>query len=108
MKTVHLEKEFEKTIAESARLLDAERDRVRRMEHLFLQLESDALQSQLEQANEQLFGFTHADSETLVQLDEACQEIDRLESQVQNSANEIKKLKVSTSSRAIPFICAVG
>ncbi|KAJ5585350.1 uncharacterized protein N7459_005150 [Penicillium hispanicum] len=98
MKTVHLEKEYEKTIAESARLLDAERDRVRRMEHLFLQLESDALQSQLEQVNEQLFGFTHADSETLVQLDEACQEIDRLESQVQSSAHEIKKLKSEIST----------
>ena len=81
-------------MAESARLLETERDRVRRMENLFLRFESDTLHSQLVQANEQLLKYTQGDSETLVQLNEACQEIDHLESQVQSSASEIEKLKV--------------
>lgn len=94
MKTVLLEKEYEMALANSAHLLDVEKDRVRRMEHLLLQFESENLRSQLDQANAQLREITRAESDTLLQLDEACQEMDRLERQLQASSGEIEKLKV--------------
>ncbi|CAG8167927.1 unnamed protein product [Penicillium salamii] len=93
MRTAHLEKEYEKTLSDSARLLDGERDRVRRIEHLFLQFENEAIRLQLEESNGHLLGFSKADSEACVQLQDACQEIDRLEHQAQNSTNEINRLK---------------
>lgn len=96
MRTAHLEKEYEKTISDSARLLDGERDRVRRMEHLFLKFENEALRLQLEESNGHLLGFSTADSEACAQLQDACKEIDRLESQAQTSSNEISRLKVCT------------
>ncbi|KAJ5341932.1 hypothetical protein N7541_011056 [Penicillium brevicompactum] len=93
MRTAYLEKEYEKTISDSARLLDGERDRVRRMEHLFLKFENEALRLQLEESNGHLLGFSTADSEACAQLQDACKEIDRLESQAQTSLNEIGRLK---------------
>ncbi|KAJ5672430.1 hypothetical protein N7507_001557 [Penicillium longicatenatum] len=98
MKTVRLEKEYERALADSAHLLNVEKDRVRRMDHLLLQFESENLRSQLDQANAQLRGLSHAESNTLLQLDEACQEIDRLDRYVQASSSEIKKLKDELSA----------
>lgn len=94
MKTMQLEKDYEKAIADSARLLDAEKDRMRRMEQLLLRFESESLRSQLGEANEQLLGLAQAESEACLQLDEAYQEIDRLDLHVQVSSSEIQKLKV--------------
>ncbi|KAJ5536806.1 hypothetical protein N7513_009992 [Penicillium frequentans] len=98
MKTVRLEKEYERALADSAHLLDVEKDRVRRMDQLLLQFESENLRSQLDQANAQLRGLTRAESDTLLQLDEACQEIDRLDRHVQASSSEIEKLKDELSA----------
>jgi hypothetical protein len=94
IKTLRLEKEYEKSLADSARLLDAEKDRVRRMEQLLLQFESEALRSRLDRAHEQLLLSTQAESEARLQLEEAYQEIDRLDFHVQSSSNEVEKLKV--------------
>lgn len=94
IKTVRLEKEYERVLADSARLLDAEKDRARRMEQLLLQFEIEALRSQLDGAHERLLVYTQAESEARIQLDEAYQEIDRLDLQAQTSSNEIEKLKV--------------
>lgn len=94
IKTLVLEKEYERTLADSARLLDAEGDRMRSMEHLLIRCESDALRSQLDQARTQLLGFTQSESEALLQLEEACQEIDRLDSHAWASSKEIERLKV--------------
>jgi hypothetical protein len=95
IKTVRLEKVYEKALADSARLLDAEKDRVRRMNQLLLQFESEALRTQLDRAQEQLLVSTQTESEMRLQLDEAYQEIDRLDLHVQSSSNEVEKLKVS-------------
>ena len=100
MRTMHLEKEFEKSLSDSARLLEGERDRVRRMEHLLLEFENEALRSQLDEANEHLLRFTNADSEACVQLQEACREIDRLERHAQTSFSEIDRLRVSSNPLA--------
>lgn len=97
-KTVYLEMEYERALADSARLIDAERDRVRRMEYLLLQFESNALRSQLDQAHAQLLGFTHSESETHLHLDEACREVDRLNRHAQASSSEIERLKVQWPS----------
>ncbi|KGO49311.1 Ribosomal RNA large subunit methyltransferase E [Penicillium expansum] len=99
MRTMHLEKEYEKTLSDSARLLDGERDRVRRMELLLSKFENEALRSQLEEANGHLLGFTSADSEACAQLQEACQEIDHLELQAQASSSEINRLKEELSAQ---------
>lgn len=98
MRTIRLEKEYEKTLSDSGRLLDGEKDRVRRMELLLLKFENETLQSQLDEANAHLLGFTSADSEACAQLQEACQEIDNLELQAQTSSSEINRLKVSLNS----------
>ncbi|KAJ5355349.1 uncharacterized protein N7496_012561 [Penicillium cataractarum] len=97
--TVRLEKEYEKAIADSARLLDTERDRVRRMEYLLLQFERDALQAKLDQANDRIHGLTQAESEARLQLDEAFQEIDHLDQSVQASSSEIQRLTEELSTR---------
>lgn len=94
MKTMQLEKEYERAIADSARLLDAEKDRMRRMEQLLLRFESESLRSQLDEVNEQMLELTQAESEACLQLDEAYQEIDRLDLHVQASSSETQKLKV--------------
>ncbi|KAJ9483793.1 hypothetical protein VN97_g9607 [Penicillium thymicola] len=93
MRTMRLEKEYEKTLSDSARLLDGERGRVRRMELLLSKFENETLRSQLEEANGHLLGLTSADSEACAQLQEACQEIDHLELQAQASSGEINRLK---------------
>src|SRR3569623_569197 len=94
IRTVRLEKEYERALADSARILDAEKDRVRRMEHLLLQFESEDLRSQLDQANTQLSDLTRIKSDTLAQLDKAYQDIDRLDRHVQSSSSENERLKV--------------
>lgn len=96
IKTVYLEKEYERALADSTRLIDTERDRVRRMEYLLLQFESNALRSQLDHARAQLLGFTQNESETLLRLDEACREIDRLDRHARASSGEIERLKVQS------------
>ncbi|KAJ5670222.1 uncharacterized protein N7477_005585 [Penicillium maclennaniae] len=98
IKTVLLEKEYEKSLADSLRLLDAEKDRVRRMEQLLLQFESETLRSRLDRAHEQLLVSTQAESEARLQLDEAYQEIDRLDIRVQSSSNEVERLKGELST----------
>lgn len=104
---MHLDKEFEKTLSDSARLLDGERDRVRRMELLISKFENEALRLELEEANGHLLGFTSADSEACAQLQEACQEIDHLELQARASSSEINRLKVSFNSIWILHILSV-
>lgn len=91
---MQLEREYEKAIADSARFLDAEKDRMRRMEQLLLRFESENLRSQLGEVNEQVLGLAQAESEACLQLDKAYQEIDRLDLHVQVSKSEIQKLKV--------------
>ncbi|KAJ5177484.1 uncharacterized protein N7500_000183 [Penicillium coprophilum] len=97
LRTMRLEMEYEKTLSDSARLLDGERDRVQRMELLLSKFENEALRSQLDEASRHLLGFTGADSEACVQLQEACLEIDQLELQAQASASEIDRLKEELS-----------
>jgi hypothetical protein len=92
--TVRLEKEYEKAIADSARLLDTERDRVRRMEYLLLQFDRDALQAKFDQANDRIVVLTQAESEARLQLDEAFLEIDSLDQKVQVSSSQIQRLTV--------------
>ncbi|CAI7639120.1 unnamed protein product [Penicillium glandicola] len=99
MRTMRLEKDYERTLSDSARLLDGERDRVRRMELLLSKFENEALRSQLEEANSHLLGFKSADSEACVQLQEACQEIDHLELQAQASSSEIDRLREELSAQ---------
>ncbi|OKO95851.1 hypothetical protein PENSUB_10872 [Penicillium subrubescens] len=92
IKTVRLEKEYEKAIAESARLLDTERDRARRMEYLLLQIDRDALQAKFDQANDRIVVLTQAESEARSRLDEAFLEIDSLDHHIQASSNQIQRL----------------
>ncbi|KAJ5214795.1 hypothetical protein N7468_010474 [Penicillium chermesinum] len=98
IKTILLEKEYEKTIADSTRLLDAERDRARRMEYLLLQFESENLRLQLDEANARLQGSARTEAEMLLQLDHACQEISRLERGAAISSSEIGNLKAELST----------
>ncbi|KAJ5475051.1 hypothetical protein N7539_008117 [Penicillium diatomitis] len=93
IKTLRLEREYEKTIADSARLLDAERDRVRRMEYLLLQIDRDALRATLEQAHEQVAFLKESESETRHYLEEAISVVDSLSQVVNTAKSENQKLK---------------
>ncbi|KAJ5121193.1 uncharacterized protein N7515_009154 [Penicillium bovifimosum] len=99
MRTLHLEREYEKTLSDSARLLDDERDRMRRVELMLLRFDNEALRSELEEAKGHLMGLTSTDSEACVQLKDACQDIDRLERQGQAYSAEIERLKEELSTR---------
>ncbi|KAJ5668800.1 hypothetical protein N7462_009870 [Penicillium macrosclerotiorum] len=92
IRTSVLEMEYERAIAASARLLDTEKDRARRMETLLLQFEYDALRLQLGQANEQLLGMTQTEAEVRRQLVEAHHELDRMDNSLQSSSNENQRL----------------
>lgn len=94
IKTVRLEMEYEKAIADSVRLLDTERDRVRRMEYLLLQFDREALQAKFDQANDRIVVLTQAESEARLRLDEAFLEIDFLDQHVQASSSKIQRLTV--------------
>lgn len=94
LRTARLEKAYEKTLADSAHLIDEERDRVRRMEHLLLQFENDKLRAQLDTANMQMVTFKHGESDVLGQLGEAYREIDLLNHKVQSFSSEIERLQV--------------
>ncbi|KAF7719185.1 Uncharacterized protein PECH_003039 [Penicillium ucsense] len=98
IKTLRLEREYEKTIADSARLLDAERDRVRRMEYLLLQIDRDALRATLEQAHEQIASLTESESETRHSLEEAISVVDSLSQVVNTAKTENRKLKEELSA----------
>ncbi|CAI7568255.1 unnamed protein product [Penicillium pancosmium] len=98
IQTTRLEKEYELVRAHSTSILDTEKDRVRRMEYLLLQFERDALRSQLDQANEQLLGATESEREARTQLEEAFQEIDRLDAHVQSSSSEMNRLRDELSA----------
>lgn len=95
IQTTRLEKEYERVLADSSRLLDNERDRVRRMEYLLLQFERDALRTQLDQAHEQLLESTQTERGARMQLEEAFQEIEHLDASLRTSYSEINKLRVS-------------
>ncbi|KAJ5558139.1 hypothetical protein N7535_008355 [Penicillium sp. DV-2018c] len=99
MRTLHLDREYEKTLSDSARLLDDERDRMRRVELMLLSFDNEDLRSELEQANGHLMGLKDTDSEACAQLKEACQDIDRLERQGQAYSAEIERLKEELSTR---------
>lgn len=94
LRTARLEKAYQKTLADSAHLIDEERDRVRRMEYLLLQFENDKLLAQLDTANMQMVTFKHGESDVLGQLGEAYREIDLLNHKVQSSSSEIERLQV--------------
>lgn len=98
IKTIRLEKEYEKTLADSARLLDAERDRVRRMEYLLLQIDRDALQAALDQAHDQIQVLTRAESETRQHLEDAIIVMDSLSQEVNIGKSENQKLRVGAPS----------
>lgn len=102
IKTILLEKEYERVVADSTRLLDAERDRARRIDCLLLKFESETLRAQLEQANTRVQGTARAEGEALLQLDYACKEINRLERVTTASAHEIANLKVRLRTRVGP------
>ncbi|EPS31275.1 hypothetical protein PDE_06230 [Penicillium oxalicum 114-2] len=98
IKTIRLEKEYEKTLADSARLLDAERDRVRRMEYLLLQIDRDALQAALDQAHDQIQVLTRAESETRQHLEDAIIVMDSLSQEVNIGKSENQKLREELSA----------
>lgn len=102
IQTTRLEKEYEIVRASSTRLIDTEKDRVRRMENLLLQFERDTLKAQLDQANEQLLQVTQTEREARTQLEEAFGEIDRLDAHVQYTSNENIKLKVGPTPSNSP------
>ncbi|KAJ5721145.1 uncharacterized protein N7483_009079 [Penicillium malachiteum] len=105
IKTVRLEKEYEKALSDSTHLLDMEKDRFRRMENLLLQFESDNLRSQLDQANQQLRGSAHA-----TEIDKLLAQIAQLQSDLvrhtrvnQQYAQEMRQQKTEFESQRTVF-----
>lgn len=94
LKTVCLEKEYENILGHTAHLLDAEKIRVQCLGQLLLRSENDELRLQLDQANEELIKATKAESDALIQLNGARNEIKNLQDIIQISSQEIEGLHV--------------
>ncbi|KAJ0416017.1 FtsJ-like methyltransferase-domain-containing protein [Aspergillus carlsbadensis] len=96
--TVRLEKEYDQVYTRTARLLDAERDRVQCMEKLLLRIENESLQSQLNRTDQELGRAREAEANARLQLDTAIRELDRLQDVTQTSSREAEVLRRELAS----------
>lgn len=94
LKTARLERKYEQSLLQSMRLLDAERNRAKHVEQLYLEFENHDLRSQLDRASDELIRTTEAAHEARVLLHGACKEVDRLQSIKQSSSHTSDGLHV--------------
>ncbi|KAL2802284.1 FtsJ-like methyltransferase-domain-containing protein [Aspergillus granulosus] len=90
--TARFEREYDQVYTRTAQLLDAERDRVQRMEKLLLRIENETLQSRLDQTSQDLVLAREAETDVRLQLDGAIRELTRLQGITQTSSREVENL----------------
>ncbi|KAL3496960.1 hypothetical protein BJX62DRAFT_106 [Aspergillus germanicus] len=96
--TARFEKEYDQVYMRTAQLLDAERDRVQRMEKLLLRIENESLQSQLNRTDQELARAREAEADARFQLDTTTRELDRLQGVTQTSSREAEALRRELAS----------
>lgn len=94
LETGHLESKYEKTLLLSAHLLDAERNRIKCMEHLFLEFDNYDLRSQLNHVSDQLAKTIKSENDVRAQLHDTYKEVARVQGIVQASARTSDSLHV--------------
>lgn len=92
---MRLEKQYEKALTETNQLLYEESLRRERMEKLLLQIEVEALHSQLDRKNDELSRITKDEGEARVHYHNARLRVQQLEDALQASISEIETLRVS-------------
>ncbi|RAL02247.1 uncharacterized protein BO80DRAFT_43172 [Aspergillus ibericus CBS 121593] len=93
LKTAFFEREYNKTLAKTAQLLDVERRRITQVEYLLLQVENENLQSQMDQIKQELVRAKAAELDVRTWLQETIQERDLLQRSAHTTAHEIKALR---------------
>lgn len=96
--TGHLERKYEKTLMLSAQILNAERDRIKCVERLFLEFDNCDLRSQLNHTINQLSQVSKAENDARAQLHDTYKEVERLQGIVQVSTRTSEDLHVGDSS----------
>ncbi|KAE8132543.1 hypothetical protein BDV38DRAFT_209124 [Aspergillus pseudotamarii] len=98
IKTQHLEKAYDDTLVHTAQLLNAEKNRLLRVEQLLLQFENENLRWQLNHVNQELTKTARAESEVRLQLQATYHELDQLQSAHRASSHEIETLRLELGS----------
>lgn len=92
--TAHLERIYEKTLMHSAQLFNSERDRIRCVEHLFLEFDNCDLRAQLNHTSNQLAQASKAEKDVRAELLDTYKEVERLQGIIQVSARTSDDLHV--------------
>lgn len=95
---MRLEKQYEKTLADTTKLLYEESLRRERMEKLLLQIEVEAVQSRLSRKNDELARIVNDQDETRAHFQDARLRVQQLEDALQASVSEIETLRVSEAA----------
>ncbi|KAL4927443.1 FtsJ-like methyltransferase-domain-containing protein [Aspergillus undulatus] len=98
LKTARFEKEYVQAHAHTLQILEAERDRVHRMEQLLLRIENENLQLQINRTSQEVTQAREAEIDVRFQLDSATGELDHLQNVVQASSREIENLRHELTS----------
>ncbi|KAE8375807.1 hypothetical protein BDV26DRAFT_267136, partial [Aspergillus bertholletiae] len=96
--TQHLEKAYDNTLVQTTHLLNAEKNRLLRVEQLLLQFENENLRWQLNHVNQELTKTARVESEARLQLQATCKELDQLRSTHRVSSHEIETLRLELGS----------
>ncbi|KAE8334672.1 hypothetical protein BDV24DRAFT_156669 [Aspergillus arachidicola] len=98
IKTQCLEKAYDNTLVHTAQLLNAEKNRLLRVEQLLLQFENENLRWQLNHVNQELTKTARVESEVRLQLQATYHELDQLRSMHRASSHEIETLRLELGS----------
>ncbi|KAE8400433.1 hypothetical protein BDV37DRAFT_257916 [Aspergillus pseudonomiae] len=100
IRTQSLEKAYDNTLVHTAQLLDAEKNRLLRVEQLLLRFENENLRWQLNHVNQELTKTARKESEVRLQLQATYKELDQLRSAHHTSSHEIETLRLELGSLA--------
>ncbi|OGM39231.1 hypothetical protein ABOM_012060 [Aspergillus bombycis] len=98
IRTQSLEKAYDNTLVHTAQLLNAETNRVLRVEQLLLRFENENLRWQLNHVNQELTKTARKESEVRLQLQATYKEIDQLRRTHNASSHEIETLRLELGS----------
>ncbi|KAE8156456.1 hypothetical protein BDV40DRAFT_281113 [Aspergillus tamarii] len=98
IKSQHLEKAYDNTLMHTAQLLNAEKNRLLRVEQLLLQFENENLRWQLNHVNQELTKAARTESHIRLQLQATYHELDQLQSAHRASSHEIETLRLELGS----------
>lgn len=91
LKTIRLEKSYERAIRQSERICDEERLRTLRLQHLLLEHENDALQQQLAAVEEELEALEDRENDALKQVGQLENDLQRAQIELRARTREVER-----------------